>query len=116
MEVNLDEIKKTYNTYLQKLIDGCNQISTSIRNDNVPEALQLINQFVEGVVWMDNINIKMNQLNEVNEFNLKQIEEYLTHVNSGLELGDFILVSDIFEYEIKTFFETCNPYDISKEN
>ena len=38
-------------------------------------------------------------------FEVEKIHEFLNEMNDGLEIQDYVLVADMFEYEIAPFFE-----------
>ncbi|WP_051800215.1 hypothetical protein [Lysinibacillus sphaericus] len=112
----LIETMQSYNEYLGNIVLGSDTIISNIQNDEVSKALQLILQFSEGVTWLIEVNHKLKELGYENELNHESIQEFLNEINNGLEIQDFILVSDIFEYEIKPFFENCIQYKIPQEN
>ncbi|MFJ8457758.1 hypothetical protein ACIQ57_01390 [Lysinibacillus xylanilyticus] len=110
------ETQQSYNDYLAKLVSGCNEIVGNIQSNNLQQALQLILQFSEGTTWLIDINQKLSTLGYNNELKHEAIQEYFSQINAGLEVQDFVLVSDMFEYEIKPFFENCSLYVISEKN
>lgn len=106
------ETQQSYNDYLTKLIGGCDEIVGNLQSNNIHQALQLILQFSEGATWLVDINQKLATLGINNELKHESIQEYFSQINTGLEIQDFVLVSDMFEYEIKPFFESCTLYEI----
>ncbi|MFF2796878.1 hypothetical protein [Lysinibacillus xylanilyticus] len=106
----------SYNKYLNQIIDGCNSIVNKIKTDNFTEALQMILQFSEGVEWLAEVNEKLAHFGYQNQMSMEKNHEFLEQINSGLEIQDFILIADIFEYEIKPFFENCKPYEVPSNN
>ncbi|MEK5334327.1 hypothetical protein [Lysinibacillus sp. FSL W8-0992] len=106
------ETQQSYNDYLAKLVKGCDDIVGNIQSNNLQQALQLILQFSEGATWLVDINQKLSTLGINNELKHESIQEYFSQINTGLEIQDFVLVSDMFEYEIKPFFESCTLYEI----
>lgn len=106
------EIMESYNSYLQNLIAGCSEIATKLYSDNIADGLSLILQFSEGASWLIEVNKKLSQLGYINELNHETIQVFLNEINSGLENRDFVLVADLFEYEIKPFFVNGKPYTL----
>lgn len=106
------ETMETYNEYTNNIVVGCNNIVDSIRKNDTQTALQLISQFSEGVTWLINVNKRLDKLGYVNKLDNENIIEFLISVNDGLEIKDFVLVSDMFEYEIKPFFQNVPHYKI----
>lgn len=116
MDELIIETQQSYNDYLAKIVSGCDEIVENIQSNNIQKALQLILQFSEGTTWLVDVNQRLSTLGYSNELKHETIQEYLSQINSGLEMQDFVLVSDMFEYEIKPFFENCSFYFISQEN
>lgn len=108
----LYESIQSYNKYLEKLPNGCQEIANLLREDSINEALKIVLQFSEGVFWLVEINTLIEKNGIKQELEVEKIHEFLNEVNTGLEIQDYIVVADMFEYEIKPFFENCNYYSI----
>ncbi|MGE7911001.1 hypothetical protein [Lysinibacillus xylanilyticus] len=106
------EIIESYNEYLNTLPIGCDSIVNLLRDGNSEEALKLILHFSEGVSWLVDANRLLEQNGIENSLKVDRINEFLDEINNGLEIMDFLLVADIFEYEIKPFFENVDHYEI----
>lgn len=113
MEKLIVETMDSYNQYVQNLIVASDQIAEGLRNENVQNALHLILQFSEGLNWLVDVNKKLTGLGYPQELLVEQIHEYLHEINAGLEIQDYILVADMFEYEIKPFFENVQLYEVT---
>lgn len=109
------EIKEEYNNYLDRVGNASLIIAELLREKQLTEALGLIGDFSEGVNWLSEVNSKLKLLNESVELKIDSIKEFLIEINSGLEIQDFILVADLFEYEISPFFINCRKYDLTYE-
>ncbi|MEY9979963.1 hypothetical protein [Lysinibacillus sp. RC79] len=107
------EIINSYNEYLEKIPQGCESIIISTKSETPLDALQLITQFTEGVDWLVQVNEKLSTLSYENPLYVNKIHDFLEEINKGLEIQDFLRVADIFEYEIKPYFESIPPYDIA---
>ncbi|MEK4244731.1 hypothetical protein MKZ20_05215 [Psychrobacillus sp. FSL K6-2684] len=114
MDELIKETIESYNEYLLKLPSGCQKIADNIRTDNLSVALKGILEFSEGAAWLIDANVLLERNSFPNTLNPEKINEFLNEVNSGLEIQDFVLVADMFEYEIKTFFEECSFYEVSE--
>lgn len=101
MNNELEEIKEQYYSYIEKIPQGADYIVNNLREDNLEKALLTINDFAEGIMWI----ITMADILSIDIVDINKIKEYLLEINEGLELQDFILVADLFEYEIKPYFE-----------
>jgi len=114
MDELIKETIDSYNEYLLKLPLGCQKIADDIRTDNLSEALKGILEFSEGAGWLIDANVLLERNSISNALNVEKINEFLNEVNTGLEIHDFVLVADMFEYEIKPFFEECSFYKVSE--
>lgn len=106
------ETIESYNEYIAKVSGGCVRISDFLRKDQISEAMRLILDFSEGMGWLvEASNLLMK--NEVKAtLEVEKIHEFLHEVNSGLEIQDYVLVADMFEYEIAPFFEKSMPAEV----
>jgi DNA repair ATPase RecN len=115
MMINIQEIKEEYNNYLDRVGEAAHTIAELLRENQIPEALGLIGDLSEGMNWLSEVNSKLKILNESVELNINSIGEFLLEINNGLEIQDFVLVADLFEYEVSPFFINCNKYDLTSE-
>ena len=101
----MNEIITTYNDYLNKIPRGVLYIAAQLREDNITGALNSIKDFSEGITWLIEASKLINNNQGSALLEVEKIKEYLSEINSGLEKHDFVLVADLFEYEIAPFFE-----------
>lgn len=107
-EILMDTVQ-SYNEYLPKVVAGSHEIAENLRSDNVAAALPMILDFSEGMSWLVEA-IELFKKNEVDaDLHIERIHEFLNEINSGLEMQDYVLVADMFEYEIAPFFEEASP-------
>ena len=114
MESNnqIDEIIESYNSYLTTLKSGVETIHQNIRVGEKETALQMILDFSEGINWIYEVNSKLNMLGYHNKIDFSEIEPLLNEINEGLSIGDFVLVADIFEYEISASIKNLLPFNV----
>lgn len=105
MNEMVKESFESYRDYMRKMPNGCQQIADYLREDRIMEAGRIIAQFTEGLIWLVDMNKLLTPHNIVASLQEEQIFEFLNEINSGLEIQDFVIVADMFEYEIKPFFE-----------
>ncbi|MDN4492202.1 hypothetical protein [Ureibacillus aquaedulcis] len=100
----LFETVDSYNEYLKKLPEGCVAIANKFRNDQIQEALLNVKDFSEGVIWLSEAAeiLKKNKVDV--KSNIVKIHEFLIEINEALQIQDYYLVADLFEYEIADFF------------
>ncbi|WP_432702114.1 hypothetical protein [Lysinibacillus sphaericus] len=99
------EVMESYNNYLGNVSKGAFYISEQLREDSVQEALSTILNFSEGMLWLTEASELLEKNNVKAKINIEKIQEFLIEVNNGLEKQDYVLVADMFEYEIAPFFE-----------
>ncbi|MGE7927672.1 hypothetical protein [Lysinibacillus xylanilyticus] len=99
------EIVDEYYKYVAKIPAGLQYIADNLRADNVPKALNEILNFSEGITWIKQMEEILIDQGVNTNLNKHQLEDYLNLINEGLEKQDFVLVADIFEYEVMPYFE-----------
>lgn len=106
-DINMDkiEIVDEYYKYVAKIPAGLQFIADNLRTDNVSTALNEILNFSEGITWINQMEEVLTEQGVNSNLNKHQLENYLNLINEGLEKQDFVLVADIFEYEILPYFE-----------
>ncbi|ALC86348.1 hypothetical protein AM499_11290 [Bacillus sp. FJAT-22090] len=109
----LVETVESYNNYLSKIPAGCQEIADSLRADQIMNAMHLISNFSEGVIWLTTANDLFLKNNLQSDLNANKIHEFLNEINNGLEIQDYVLVADMFEYEINPFFEECSAIELT---
>lgn len=105
MTLITNELIEDYNEYLKKVYPGCKKIVINFSEEKLYEALQMILDFSEGMLWIESISNHLKNEGIIVSLDIEKIKEYLLEINEGLENQDFLLVSDIFEYELMPFFE-----------
>lgn len=105
MDELLQETIESYKDYLEKIPGGATYIANSLREDRIQDALKAIRDFSEGLIWLSEANQLINKNSVIIELNINRIFEFLQEINEGLESQDYLLVADLFEYEIAPFFE-----------
>ena len=103
------EVIESFNIYISNIPAGSIQIAEHLRKDEVADAMQLILQFSEGMGWLVQASELLNENGLEVLFEVEKIHEFLNEVNDGLEIQDYVLVADMFEYEIAPFFEQAPP-------
>lgn len=106
--MDFNEIFLDFKLYIEKLPKGCIYIADALREDKLTEAFESIADFSEGILWLSKVNEAFIQNNIVTNLDVTKIKDFLNEINNGLVKQDFILVADMFEYEIIPFFEVIN--------
>lgn len=99
------EVIESYNEYLKKIPNGIVYIAELLRENKYNEAFQSIKDFSEGVMWLAKVSELLKERNINVTLNITQINLFLNEINEGLESQDYLLVADLFEFEVAPFFE-----------
>ncbi|MBG9454821.1 hypothetical protein ABE61_12390 [Lysinibacillus sphaericus] len=95
----------SYNLYIENITTGVQYIATQLRLDGTEEMFVAIKDFSEGVIWLSQVTELLKPYDIDTQLDITKIEEFLIEINKGLEIKDYIIVADMFEYEIAPFFE-----------
>jgi len=110
----VDETIISYNDYLDKVKNAGTIIAEKIRGEFIQDAMNMIDSLAEGLIWMSEVKRLLALQGITVKFDERQIEEFLIEINNGIEINDYILIADMFEYEISPFLQGCDP--IPKKN
>ena len=105
MNTSIIEVIESYNSYIERISSGSLQIAEHLRKDEIDEAMQKILQFSEGMGWLIQASELLNKNDVKVTLEVEAINEFLQEINNGLEVMDYVIVADMFEYEISPFFE-----------
>ncbi|MEX3745387.1 MULTISPECIES: hypothetical protein [Lysinibacillus] len=104
MDDILKETIESYNDYVKKIPVGSRSIAEKLREDQITEALNSIKDFTEGVIWLIDAGNLIEKNGVTIYLDVNPIQVYLNEINDGLQIQDYNLVADLFEYEIAPFF------------
>lgn len=105
MSSEIKEIIEDYNGYINKLPSGCEKIVQFLSEDRIEDALASIVDLSEGIYWIVQVKeFLMNNMDIAVGWNEQEIINFLQEINEGLEIRDYVLVSDLIEYELIPFF------------
>lgn len=102
------ELKASLIEYSDNLPSGVMYIANCLKEDKLNEALNSIYDFSEGMTWLNDAMRLLNEHGDNIFIDFARIKQYLIEINDGLEKQDYLLVADIFEYEIAPFFMESN--------
>ncbi|WP_342600362.1 hypothetical protein MHB48_04495 [Psychrobacillus sp. FSL H8-0483] len=109
----LYEVVESYNEYIKKVPAGCQTISDNLRGNHITFALQQIIDFTDGAKWLSEASDLFHKNSLSVDLRTDKINYFLQEINNGLEIQDYVLVADIFEYEIQPFFLECLNVEVS---
>lgn len=102
------ETIESYNNYLARLPEGCLQIANKLREEQLQIALNEISNFSEGVSWLLEVGTLLIQNDVAVKIDINRIQHFFVEINDALQIEDYNLVADLFEYEIADFFKNVN--------
>lgn len=85
--------------YLYKLENGINNCINFLRESNETEGLKYMSYIIEGLNWCIEV-INLTADSNLNNIELEGIEELLQEIIDAMENKDYMLLADIFEYEV----------------
>lgn len=97
MDYNLKRMEalQTANEYSERLIEGVNDAVNYFKGGDENKAVEMMVDIIDGIQWI----VQVMCLSFKNE-DIEKINEHLTEMTTALENLDYILVSDILDYEI----------------
>ncbi|WP_335378488.1 hypothetical protein [Bacillus sp. JJ1122] len=100
MKKIINETLQSLKDYIPKLLNANEQITELLQTDNEIEAFNLFLPVIEGLEWVAEALNSMQKLQQIEGFDTSGINNILQEVNKALEIRDFVLIADLFEYEI----------------
>ncbi|MGL4452587.1 MAG: hypothetical protein ACRCTZ_15585 [Sarcina sp.] len=101
------EVLQTANEYLFNLKSGINNLVLLMNEEKEQQACGLIPDIAEGIGWiLDVARLTSDITGEVE--GIDEIDNFLSEIVEALENEDYILVSDLFNYEILPILENLH--------
>ncbi|MGG7174133.1 hypothetical protein ACQPV1_12490 [Clostridium neonatale] len=98
------EVLQTANDYMNNLKDGIVNLANMIQEGKEQEAITIIPQVVDGIEWVVQV-ITLTKEVQKNEIGVEALNDQLQEIIEALENEDYILVGDLFNYEILPILE-----------
>lgn len=93
------EALQSANDYLDKLKEGVEKLVDFINNNEINNAYEMIPAIAEGLDWIIKV-ITLTKESQKEEIVTSDINDHLDSIVEALENEDYILVGDLFNYEI----------------
>jgi len=93
------EVLQSADKYLYNLRNGVVKLVELMQAEKEQEAILLIPEISDGITWIMNA-VDLTRDIHKNEIGTSLINEHLESIIEGLENEDYILIGDIFNYEI----------------
>lgn len=101
------ETLKTANEYMNNLKNGINSIVEKFQSGNESEALDILPLVIDGMQWMSQVILLTRDVQKKN-LNFVEFNEKLEEIVEAIQNEDYILVGDLFEYEILPLLENIH--------
>ena len=93
------EVLQSADEYLYKLRNGILELVDLMQAEKEHQAILLIPEISDGIDWITKV-IDLTSDIQKKQIEINHINEHLESIIEALENEDYILVSDIFNYEI----------------
>ncbi|WP_252233969.1 hypothetical protein [Clostridium sp. ZS1] len=90
---------KTVSEYMVNLINGIEKAFEYFQRGEDRKGCDLILPIAEGIQWMSDALVVTKDIHR-QDIDLENINEKLNEIVDALENGDFILIGDLFQYEL----------------
>ncbi len=103
MKQDLINLVDSQINYLPKLIQATEDIAGKIQAGREGEAFRILNNYFGGMMWIiDGIKAIQNAKNGyLNNIDIKLLNKKLNELEESFKNEDFVLFSDILDYELK---------------
>lgn len=98
------EALRTASEYLENLCGGVRKVVNYIEQGEEEKGMDLIPPIADGIEWLLNA-VNLTQETHNGSIDVGDINEKLGEVVDALENEDFVLVGDLFNYEILPILE-----------
>jgi predicted RNA-binding protein with EMAP domain len=98
MDEKFDTLK-TVSEYTVNLINGIEKAVEYFQSGEDRKGCELISPITEGIQWMSDALVVTKDIHE-QDMNLQDMNEKLSEIVEALENEDYILIGDLFQYEL----------------
>ncbi|MBU3132164.1 hypothetical protein KPL40_06830 [Clostridium gasigenes] len=98
------EVLKTAKEYIDRLIVGINEAVDYIQYGNEKNGIEMIPLIAEGIGYIIDV-ISFLHIELGKEKTIENLNAQLEEIIEGIENNDYVLMSDIFKYEIVPMLE-----------
>ena len=101
------EVLKTADEYIYKLVDVINKLVEYLRGGEEEEGMRYLSLVSDGLLWIiDTIEVTKDLYKD--KINIEEINTKLNEVVEAVENEDYILIGDLFSYEILPMLENIH--------
>lgn len=93
----MDGLTEEIRAYVPKLIQGIDEMAGCFHGNDIKKATTILDNVITGLDWTSRAFVSLS--NDYSE-DINDLNTSLDKINKALENEDYILVADLFEYEI----------------
>ena len=101
------EVLSTANEYMENLKSGINRLVDYIQGGEEQSGIELIPDIADGIGWIIDV-VNLTRESQKENIDISMIDEKLSEVVEAIENEDYILVGDLFNYEILPILESVH--------
>lgn len=101
------EVLSTANEYMENLKSGINKLVDYIQGGEEQSGIELIPDIADGIGWIIDV-VNLTRESQKENIDISMIDEKLSEVVEAIENEDYILVGDLFNYEILPILESVH--------
>ncbi|WP_186580807.1 hypothetical protein [Aquibacillus kalidii] len=105
MEKIVKETLISLQEYLPRLINGCSQVVDNLKEGDEGSGLRKMPSIVEGMQWVFEAVSGIQNNGFLHNIYLHSLKEHFKEVVKALEIGDYVLLADVLNYEILPVLE-----------
>ena len=105
MEQLVKETLESCLDYLPKLIRAVSEIPEMLQSGNEAAGIRLLPPVFDGLQWVMEAIQGMQRNGFLREVDLGSLAKHFKELESALEIRDYVLIADLFEYEIEPVLE-----------
>lgn len=103
MEQQIEALKTAYE-YINNLKQGINTLVQYLQEENERKACEMIPLVADGIEWVTQV-VRLTGDVHKGEISCKEITKKLGEIVEALDSEDYVLVNDLFYYEISPILE-----------
>lgn len=105
MEQLVRETMESCLDYIPKLIKAVSETAEKIQSGNEAAGIRLMPPVFDGLQWVMEAIQGMQRNGFLREINLEGLLKQFKELENALEIRDYVLIADLFEYEIGPVLE-----------
>lgn len=100
LEKLIKENVEFLNDYLPKIQNAIDELVDLFAKNQENNALDILPRIIEGLSWCVNSMSSLERVGVVENIEISNLNNFLYQIQKAMEIADYVLVSDLFEYEI----------------